>query len=176
MVRIVWHGHKSLVIPRFNLPQVLGSEPVPALRDGTRRNDTRVSRRDWNGFGQSLGPLLPRSYKRRPNAIPIRYRLSQHPTELRDVDVALAAGEHQGTVVFEVVTPGDDLVIRPARRILAHLLIRHAVHVGPQVVAGFIRTLVDKRLLFEIPSRLLHRISNGLLHNAEYGISLQTKM
>src|SRR5262249_19191741 len=115
---------------------------------------------------RALALLFSSSYKCWPNAIPIRNCLSQHTAKLCDVDVALAAGEHQIAVVFEVVAPGDNLLIRPVRRILAHLLIRHAVHVGPQVVAGFVRTLVDKRLLFEVPYRLLH--------DGEYGISLET--
>src|SRR5215472_14563819 len=120
---------------------------------------------------RALALLLPGSRKRRPHAITVGNGLSQHAAELSHIHVSLAASDHEGTVVLEVVAPGDDLLVRPAGRILAHLLVRHTVHVGSQINAGFVGTFVHKRLLLEIPNGLLHsghyRIANPQNHTTE---------
>src|SRR5260370_16462574 len=80
----------------------------------------------------------------------------QYTAELGNIHVALAASNHQGTVVLEVAAPVNYLSVGPLRGIPAHLFVRHPVEVGAQVDAGLVGVFVHERLLLEIPDGLFH--------------------
>src|SRR5215472_4884 len=117
--------------------------------------------------------LLLRAHECGSYAITVGYGLFQGAPELVHIHVAFAAGDEEGPVVTEVAAPLNHLFIAPRRLIQAHLVVRHAVQIRAQIVAGLVRMLVHKRLLLEIPNGLLH---NGFLsYRKPFNLTNQSK-
>ena len=68
--------------------------------------------------------------------------LLQSPAEIGDVDVALAADEHQGAVGAKVAVPGFDVLVGPRRVVKCEVLVRELRQVCPQADVGFVERFV----------------------------------
>ena len=74
--------------------------------------------------------------------------LLEHPPELRHVDRALAADQHQLAVGAEIPVPDADLLVGPRRVVLRQVSGREPGQIGPQVDVGLVERAVAGEELF----------------------------
>src|SRR5262249_44798413 len=128
-----------------SVDEVAGGKWAPGRATRDENVLLRAGSTGSNSSGTARGGLSACGGQSRAHAIAIGNAYFQHTTELGYVHVALAAGDHKSAVFTEIAAPLDDLLVSPGGLVLANLLVRNAIHVGAQVDAGLVRTLVDER-------------------------------